>query len=448
MKTLTPSALNRLVKNLLSDTIPPLCVEGEISNFSQPSSGHLYFTLKDNTAQIRCAMFRPRSTYLRVKPKDGDRVRARGQVSLYEARGDFQLIVAQMIPAGAGDLARRFELLKQKLAAEGLFAAEKKRPLPTMPASIGIVTAAGGAALQDILSVLARRFPLVEVCVYGCLVQGEQAPASIDKALTRADSDGHDVLLLARGGGSLEDLWAFNDEALARKIAACNTPIVSAVGHDTDFTMADFAADLRAATPSVAAELVVPDSARLQAQINTGARALVQRSAGLLGALAQRLDHLENRLGVQHPGQHLEGERLQLQTQRRRMEQALRKRLAIFEQCYTSSAAGLRLRSPERLIESALAGLKFQRKAMLHASKRTVEYWREKLANTAASLDELSPLATLKRGYSVTRRADTGALISSIAALTEGEGISTRVTDGEIQACISKLCPLEPGAGT
>ena len=260
----SPSALVRLARDLIEQRFPLIWIEGEISNFARATSGHLYFSLKDAQAQVRCAMFKPKSTFLRFKPGDGMRVLARARVSLYEARGEFQLIVEHLEESGEGALLREFEQLKARLAAEGLFDAARKRPLPKLPRRIGVITSPTGAAVRDVLSVIARRFPLAEIEILPVPVQGKDAPAAIVAMLNAASrAHRHDVLLLTRGGGSLEDLWAFNDETVARAIRACALPVVSAIGHEVDFTIADFAADLRAPTPSAAAELLVPDAGEL-----------------------------------------------------------------------------------------------------------------------------------------------------------------------------------------
>src|SRR6478609_3894547 len=258
-QVLSPVQLNTLARELLEGTFAQVWVEGEISNFARPASGHLYFTLKDEHAQVRCAMFRMKASALRFAPRNGLKVLVRGKLTLYEARGEFQLVLEHMEEAGEGALRRAFEELKARLAAEGLFAAERKRPLPAHVRRLGVITSPSGAAVRDVLSVLARRFPLVEVDVLPVQVQGETAPAQIVAMLQRAARSGrYDTLLLARGGGSLEDLWAFNDERLVRAIAASPIPVVSAIGHETDFSLSDFVADVRAPTPSVAAELLVP----------------------------------------------------------------------------------------------------------------------------------------------------------------------------------------------
>ncbi len=267
---LTPSQLNTLARDLLEGSFPLVWVEGELGNVSRPSSGHLYFVLKDERAQVRCAMFKPKSTWLKFIPREGLHVLARGRLTLYEARGEYQLVLDHMEEAGEGALRRAFEELRAKLAAEGLFDIERKRPLPRFAGRIGVITSPSGAAVRDVLSVLARRFPLVEAEVLPVQVQGASAAAQIVTMLQRAAASGrYDVLLLTRGGGSLEDLWSFNDERLARAIAASTVPVVSAVGHETDFSLSDFAADLRAPTPSVAAELLVPSRDDLVRRLRT-----------------------------------------------------------------------------------------------------------------------------------------------------------------------------------
>jgi exodeoxyribonuclease VII large subunit len=294
--TLTPSQLNTLARTLLEDAFPLVWVEGELGNVARPSSGHLYFALKDERAQVRCAMFRPKSTWLKFVPREGLRVLARGRLTLYEARGEYQLVVDHMEEAGEGALRRAFEALQAKLAAEGLFDDARKQPLPAWVRRLGVITSPTGAAVRDVLSVLARRCPLLEVEVLPVPVQGEGAAAQIAAMLRRADASGrYDALLLARGGGSLEDLWAFNDEALARAIAAARTPVVSAVGHETDFTLADFAADLRAPTPSVAAELLVPHRDDLLRRIAAAGRQLLL-ALRPRAAIARRLGHETLRL--------------------------------------------------------------------------------------------------------------------------------------------------------
>ncbi|MFP7724650.1 exodeoxyribonuclease VII large subunit, partial [Lysobacter sp. D1-1-M9] len=299
---LTPSQLNTLARDLLEGAFPLVWVEAELGNLSRPASGHLYFTLKDARAQVRCAMFKPKSTWLKFAPREGLRVLARGRLTLYEARGDYQLVLDHMEEAGEGALRRAFEELKAKLAAEGLFAAERKRPLPKFASRIGLITSPSGAAVRDVLSVLARRFPLVQAEVLPVPVQGEAAAAQITRMLQRAAaSNRFDVLVLARGGGSLEDLWAFNDEHLARAIAASTVPVVSAIGHETDFSLADFAADVRAPTPSVAAELLVPHRDDLLQRLRSLDARLRNLQTQRLRQAMQRADRAALRLNALRP---------------------------------------------------------------------------------------------------------------------------------------------------
>ena len=272
----TVARLNREVRGLLEAGLPSIWIEGELSNFSRPASGHWYFTLKDEAAQVRCVMFRQRNQAIRVAPQDGMQVLLRARVGLYEPRGDFQLIVDHLEEAGEGVLRRRFEALKLALAAEGLFDAARKRELPRLPRCIGVVTSPSGAALRDVLQVLQRRFPAIPVLIYPVPVQGASAAREIAETLALADRRAEvDVLLLVRGGGSLEDLWAFNDESLARAIDHLTLPLISGIGHEVDFTIADFIADVRAPTPSAAAELAVPDSMALLAELAATTRRLI-----------------------------------------------------------------------------------------------------------------------------------------------------------------------------
>ncbi|HNP36340.1 MAG TPA: exodeoxyribonuclease VII large subunit, partial [Woeseiaceae bacterium] len=284
------SQLNRQVKQLLDSGMARLWVEGEISNLARPASGHLYFTLKDDSAQVRAAFFRQRQRGPTIRFKNGDKVLAFGRVAIYEPRGDYQLVVEQIEPAGEGALKREFDRLKRKLQSEGLFNADTKQDLPTLPTRIGVITSPSGAAIRDVLSVLGRRFPSVPVLIYPSAVQGTDAPAqlraALERAVKRADCD---LLILTRGGGSLEDLWAFNDEALARAIFACPIPLISAVGHEVDFTIADFVADVRAPTPSGAAELAVPDRHDWLRMVNSVAQQLAKLGRRSLEERAQTL---------------------------------------------------------------------------------------------------------------------------------------------------------------
>jgi exodeoxyribonuclease VII large subunit len=390
----TVGRLNAEARMLLESGLPALWVEGEISNFSCPSSGHWYFTLKDRNAQIRCAMFRSANMRVGFRPKDGQHLVVRGRVSLYEPRGDYQLIAEAMEDAGEGALRREFERLKARLQAEGLFDAGLKRPLPAMPRRIAVVTSPSGAAVRDVLHILARRFPPAAVLVVPTPVQGAAATASIVAALELASSRADvDVIILARGGGSIEDLWCFNDEQVARAIRRSRVPVVSGVGHEIDFTIADFAADVRAPTPSGAAELVVPERRALLATLAKDATRLRRCAVHLLSRLGDRYAALSQRLARAHPGN-----RLQQQAQR-------------------LDELDLRMR---RALENVLA--------------RT----EHRLLLARRGLDAISPLATLERGYAIVTGPDGRALQSS-TEVQVGDAIEARLKSGVLQATVTGL---------
>jgi exodeoxyribonuclease VII large subunit len=405
-QVLTPSTLNALARELIEGSFPLVWIEGELSNVARPASGHLYFTLKDASAQVRGAMFKPRSSLLRFKPTDGLRVLVRTRVSLYEARGEFQLIVEHMEEAGEGALRRQFEQLKAKLAAEGLFDTARKRALPRLPRRIGILTSPTGAAVRDVISVLRRRLPLVEVEILPVPVQGEAAPAQITAMLEAAGRAGrHDVLLLTRGGGSLEDLWAFNDEALARAIAASPVPVVSAVGHEVDFTIADFVADLRAPTPSAAAELLVPDGAELARELarhGQRARAAIERR---LRGLSQRTDLAHARLAALQPARRLALIAARLDGLRTRLAAAPRAQLQQHSQQLALARARLESRHPRASLALRGQTLASLRQRLIAVASDTTEAPRRRLALVVRALNTVSPLATLSRGYAIVRLA-------------------------------------------
>ena len=429
---LTPSTLNRLVRGLLEDALPLVWVEGELSNVSRPASGHLYFTLKDSAAQVRCAMFKPRSSWLRFRPADGMQVLVRARVGLYEPRGEFQLVAEHMEPAGEGALRRQFEELKARLDAEGLFDPARKRPLPRYVRRLGVITSATGAAVRDVLSVLARRWPLVEVEVLPVPVQGREAPPAIVAMLRKAAACGrYDALLLTRGGGSLEDLMAFNDEAVARAVAASAVPVVCAVGHEIDFSIADFAADLRAPTPSAAAELLVPDAAAVERhlrQLEQQLRSLEQRR---LQSLAQRLDHLQARLQSQRPQARLARDALRLEQLERRLlaaaREALRQRLARLDRLQ----ARLLAQHPRPGLQPLRRRLDADARALRQAIIRRLERERLTLRQAARALHAVSPLATLERGYAILFDAD-GRVVRSVRGVEAGEPLRARLADGEL----------------
>ena len=388
---LSPSQLNTLARDLLEGAFPLVWVEGELSGVSRPASGHLYFCLKDARAQVRCAMFRPKSTWLKFAPREGVRVLARGRLTLYEARGDYQLVLDHMEEAGEGALRRAYEELKARLEAEGLFDAARKRPLPAYLRRLAVITSPSGAAVRDVLSVLARRFPLVEVEVLPVLVQGSTAAAQITAMLRKAAaSERYDAILLARGGGSLEDLWAFNDEALARAIAAADVPVVSAIGHETDFSLSDFAADLRAPTPSAAAELLVPHADDLSRRLRTLEQRMRSLQRQRLRQAMQRADRAALRLQALRP-------RARLELLARRQGDAVR-----------------RLRS---------------------AMQRRLEQRQSRLQGLARSLSAISPLATVARGYSILQHPD-GRVVRSVGDVASGDSLDARVSDGQIRLIV------------
>jgi exodeoxyribonuclease VII large subunit len=388
----TVSRLNREARLLLEHGLPALWLEGELSNFARPSSGHWYFSLKDDAAQVRCAMFRGANSRVRVVPRDGLHVLVRARVGLYEPRGEYQLVVEQLEDAGEGALRRRYEELKNRLDAEGLFDAAAKRPIPRLPRRIGVITSPTGAAIRDILHVLARRFPAVPVLVYPVPVQGTGAAADIAAALrlasSRADAD---VLILARGGGSLEDLWSFNEEIVARAIRASRIPVITGIGHEVDTTIADYAADLRAPTPSGAAELAVPD--RLE-----WLRGLAQARARLAGAWdrahgtrRERLGWLARRLELTHPRTRLAARAQRLDELEARLSRALRRGLS----------------------ES-----------------------RHRLAAAARTLQAVSPLATLERGYAIVTTSE-GHVVRSAGDIAPGTAIEARTAAGTLLATVT-----------
>jgi exodeoxyribonuclease VII large subunit len=426
----TPSSLTRFVRDLLEDALPLIWVEGEISNFSKPASGHLYFTLKDGGAQVRCAMFKPRSTWLRFKPADGMHVLARVRVSLYEARGEFQLIVDSLEQAGEGALQRAFEQLKARLAAEGLFDAHLKRALPRFPRRIGVITSPSGAAIRDVLSVLQRRYPLAEIEILPVPVQGREAPPAIVAAL-RAASEGkrHDVLLLTRGGGSLEDLWAFNDEAVARAIRASSVAVVSAVGHEIDFTIADFAADLRAPTPSAAAELLVPDALDLLRILARDRQRLAQRMQRSLESRTQRLDHLLARLNAQRPQARLARADERLQMLRQRLQRYLGDKRERDSSRLANARSRLLAQHPLALLGRAGERAETARERLRRSLHVDIERRSARLGELARTLHAVSPLATLDRGYAILLAAD-GRVVRSVTQAPPGAALRARVADG------------------
>lgn len=430
----TPSGLNRLVRDLLEDALPMgVWIEGELSNVSRPASGHIYFTLKDANAQVRCAMFRMAASRLRFRPTDGMHVLMRAKVGLYEARGEFQLVADHMEPAGEGALQREFEQLKARLGAEGLFDAERKRPLPDFPKQIGVITSPSGAAVRDVLSVMGRRFPLAEVDVLPVPVQGREAPPAIAAMLRSASASGrYDVLLVTRGGGSLEDLWAFNDESVARAIHASDVPVVSAVGHEVDFTITDFVADLRAATPSAAAELLVPDGADLERRLDHLRQRMATLMARRLQAAAQRADHWQARLNAQRPQARLARDAQRLEALRRRLHMSIGQANALRRARLERLQARLAARHPRLRLDPSRARLAELRQRMSSAIGRRLERERARVAQQGRTLHAVSPLATLERGYAIVFD-ERDAIVRRAADVAVGERVRVMLGEGELR---------------
>ena len=445
---LTPSQLNTLARDLLESAFPLVWIEGELGNVTRPGSGHLYFTLKDARAQVRCAMFKPKSQRLTFVPREGLKVLGRGRLTLYEARGDYQLVFDHLEEAGEGALRRAFEALQARLAAEGLFDAARKRPLPTWVRRLAVITSPTGAAVRDVLSVLARRLPLLEVEILPSLVQGETAAVQITDLLRRAAASGrYDAVLLTRGGGSLEDLWAFNDEALARAIAASPVPVISAVGHETDFTLADFAADVRAPTPSVAAELLVPDQRDVLARLH----ALYGRMQALhrhrLDQAMQRADRAALRLQAQSPQARLRLLRLRQDALRQRLDALWRERLQDRQARLRHAAAVLRAHHPWRDLARLQERL-LRLRARPHAGiTRVLQRDALQLRALARSLEACSPLATVARGYSILSREGDGSLVQSTAQVAAGDRLQARLRDGSLALVVEAVRsePSQPG---
>ena len=388
----TVGELTRHIRNLLEGdlSLRNVWLRGEISNLSRPASGHLYFSLKDAGASLKCVMWRSSVEFLGWQPEHGAQVLARGRISVYPQGGVYQLYVDELHPAGVGDLHAQFEELRERLRAEGLFELERKRPLPPFPRMLGVVTSPQAAALRDVLQVLRRRWPLVKVLLAPTLVQGDMAPPQIVAALRALDArDDVDLILLVRGGGSLEELWAFNDEGVARAIAACRHPVVCGVGHETDFTIADFAADVRASTPTAAAELAVPDQADLRRRVRAHAVQVEEQVLRRLAEARQSLEREGRSLARLSPRGRIEAERQRLDELSRRASQALLHSLALR---------------------------------------------RAALGRARAQMLALSPQATLERGYAIVRREDTGVVVRSVQQAQAGDDLRIQVQDGELTA--------------
>ncbi|MFM2599109.1 exodeoxyribonuclease VII large subunit [Vibrio fortis] len=434
----TVSRLNAEVRLLLENEMGIVWLVGEISNFSAPVSGHWYLTLKDSRAQVKCAMFRGNNRRVTFKPQNGNQVLVKARLSLYEPRGDYQLIIESMQPEGDGRLQQEFEKLKMNLAAEGLFAQSNKQPLPEHPKRVGVITSKTGAALYDILDVLKRRDQSLPVVVYPTMVQGEEAAIQIAQAIGRANERNEcDVLIVGRGGGSLEDLWCFNNEIVARTIAASQIPIISAVGHEVDVTIADFVADMRAPTPSAAAELVSRDNSHKEQAFAAKRARLVSAIRHLLMKQAQSTHALKFRLEKQHPSYQLQKQSQQLDDLDMRLRSGMAQYLKQHAQRVERKQHQLQLNSPVKRLGEQKLHLQRSEQKLLDAMDKTLLTTRHQLAMAAEKLETVSPLATLKRGYSITHSASKQT-VSSIEDVNVGEVIKTQVEDGVIESQVTQ----------
>ncbi|MBY3789623.1 exodeoxyribonuclease VII large subunit [Photobacterium carnosum] len=433
----TVSSLNAQVRLILENEMGIVWLVGELSNFSMPVSGHWYFTLKDSRAQVKCAMFKGTNRHVSFKPGNGNQVLVKARLSIYEPRGDYQLIIESMQPEGDGRLQQQFEQLKMTLAAEGLFAQALKKPLPQQPQRVGIITSKTGAALHDILQVLKRRDPSLAVVIYPTMVQGDGAAISIAQAIGRANSRQEcDILIVGRGGGSLEDLWAFNEEIVARTIAASQIPIVSAVGHEVDVTIADFVADMRAPTPSAAAELISRDSSAQTDKIAQKQQQLRHAIQFYFADKKQHVNQLKHRLDRQHPQLRLNQQQQHLDDITRRLQQIMLKKIQKQQQRITQNQYKLSLHSPQQRLQHNTTTLINTKRRLLDAMDRNLLNAQHKLSLSAEKLDTVSPLATLSRGYSITRN-DKGDLIRRCDQVKAGDQLITTVTDGKIHTTVN-----------
>jgi exodeoxyribonuclease VII large subunit len=440
---LSVSALNRLTQQTLEKAFPLMWIAGEVSNLTRAPSGHIYFTLKDAGAQVRCVMFRSRFQTVPWRLENGHQIEARARVTLYEARGDFQLNVESLRRAGLGRLFEAFNRLKEQLAAAGLFAAERKRPLPRYPRAIGIVSSPNAAALRDVIAALKRRAPHLPAILYPTPVQGVGAGEKIAAALQLAAEHARcDVLLLVRGGGSIEDLWAFNEEILARAIAACPLPVISGVGHESDTTIADFVADLRAATPTAAAELSTQGWVEASAEVAALGKAMSDAMQQRIGEFQQRLDHLTLRL--LHPATRLQQTRDRTAMLRWRLDTAVRNELRRHRDHVNRCTTILERNAPRTESRRGRIALLHQR--LITAMQRQHQQWRNALEHSAAALRHLNPQATLDRGFAIIRD-EHGAIVADAAQLQPEQILNLRLARGSARTRVVSSSPDEADRG-
>ena len=439
IKIISVTELNKLAKSLLENGIPKLWIEGEISNLARPASGHIYFSLKDETSQIRCAWFKQRQSINANDISNGMKMLALGKISLYQPRGEYQFIIEKMETAGEGDLKRKYEELKQKLFNEGLFDREKKLQIPKLPKKIGVITSPSGAAIRDVLSILKRRFPLLPIVIFPITVQGDNAASDIENALKKANLRADcDVLILTRGGGSLEDLWAFNEEIVARAIHASKIPIISAIGHETDTTIADFVSDIRAPTPSGAAEIVTPDQSELLNLLETMSRRIEHEINQYINSKSQSMDWLSKRLSQSSP----------LMTVRKKIEISGNLRKLLFSSIghnlssHTKAVDNFKFRlnssSPKLEIQKAISHLSEMQLKITASTKSSLTKFNSQLTALGKTLDSLSPLKTLDRGYAVARDSKTKKIISNSEKVSINSQIDIKLAKGEIAAKVTK----------
>ena len=427
---LSISELNKTVKGLLETEFSFIYVEGEISNFSRPSSGHWYFTLKDEKAQIRCAMFRNQNRSVPFEPKNGQQVVLYGKVTLYEGRGDFQIITSSLELSGDGELRRSFERLKASLQKEGFFDQQKKKAIPKFPKKIAVITSPSGAAIKDIFSVVYRRFPALGMTVIPTQVQGEEAVPQIVNAIETANKQNslYDLILLSRGGGSLEDLWAFNTEPVAKAIFSSSIPVVSAVGHETDFTISDFVADLRAPTPSSAAEQITPDAELLKNDILETSDRLIRAARRAIDSRQNELSHLIRR--IRHPNSRLNEFAQRLDELERRMLSQVSNLIRI----KNSKLAERKIQSPIQKILQINDRVKQLSRVMTQSHATLIKNRQASLNEKSSQLEALSPLATLKRGYAIVSEEANGKIVRNSDEIAEGEKLRIRLSNGALTA--------------
>ncbi|WP_048308117.1 exodeoxyribonuclease VII large subunit [Halomonas sp. PR-M31] len=431
--TLSVSDLNRQARLMLERGFGDCWVEGEVSGLAKPASGHCYFTLKDDRAQVRCALFRTRARFA-APFANGDHIRVRGRISIFEPRGDYQLIVEAVQPAGQGALLAAFERLKHQLSAEGVFV--NSRPLPYPPRHLALITSATGAAVRDVLAVLAARWPLIDVTLLPVPVQGREAVPAIIRAIALANrAERFDALLITRGGGSLEDLWAFNDEHLARAIFHSRLPVMSAVGHEIDVTLADFAADVRAPTPSAAAEQLVPDRRELMRRLSDARQRLIRVERLRLDRELQRLDYLRARL--RHPGEHLVRQRQHLDQLEARLQRAMRQRLTQAGQRLDMAARSLARFDPAQQIAESRRRLEQASKRLNLALPRRLQAERNRLNALMRELNAVSPLAVLGRGYAIIENSE-GKVVKRAEDTRPGERLSARLAQGKLSVEVKR----------